>query len=135
MKKPSDQFRIDETNELLGQVAGLRIPGIKRVGGDGKAQINPSALKVNETNAMIESITNGVIPAFSEASDLHAEGDGFDSHLGKDLVYANNDISSGMVAYINVLKSAKNDKAVVMFSKAREAFLGACEQIEAELKK
>ena len=58
----SDEFRIDAVNQALAQVKGLgfALPEgvVKKVGGD-MGDINPEALKIEETNDLVEEITKG----------------------------------------------------------------------------
>lgn len=68
MKKPSADFRIDETNDLLAQVPGLgfRVEGRQNVTG-GRSKPMDSRMKVEDTNKMVESITGGGLKALNES--------------------------------------------------------------------
>lgn len=68
MKKPSDQMRIDETNDLLGSVPGLGFaPPVnrQRVTG-GKGPKIDTQMQVEDTNKLVESITGGGLQKLNE---------------------------------------------------------------------
>ena len=74
MKKPSDQFRIDETNELLGQVPGLgfAVPGKQRVTGGNDRKLD-SRMQVESTNSAVEAITGVKLPKSAPNKAGHAK--------------------------------------------------------------
>lgn len=60
MNLPSDEFKIDETNELLSLVPGLGFKApIKKVVGGNRGKLNPETLQVEDTNAAVAEILGG----------------------------------------------------------------------------
>lgn len=76
MKKPSDEMRIDETNDLLGMVPGLGFapPSNKQRMTGGKGPVVDSQMQVENTNKLVESITGGGLKKLNEHGPSKHQG-------------------------------------------------------------